>query len=131
MTVGSLGGIVFTVSPNRIETVDGFKQSGSANYGKHQRHGGDTLLEFVGRDADTISFNMLLAAQLGVDVEAEIAKIVSAEQSGEALRFVIGKKILGRYRWVITKHTVTYKQLDREQRLILAEVSVQLTEYLK
>lgn len=131
MKIGSLGGIVFSVDPNRIQTVNNFKQSGSASYGKHQRHCGDTLLEFVGRDVDTISFDMTLAAQLGVDVEAELAKIVSAERSGEALKLVIGKKVLGRYKWVITKHTVNFKQLDRSGTLVLAEISVQLSEYLR
>lgn len=131
MKIGSLGGIVFSVDPNRIQTVNNFKQSGSASYGKHQRHCGDTLLEFVGRDVDTISFDMTLAAQLGVDVEAELAKIVSAERSGKALKLVIGKKVLGRYKWVITKHTVNFKQLDRSGTLVLAEVSVQLSEYLR
>ena len=131
MTIGSLGGIVFSVSSNKVETVNNFKQSGSASYGKHQRHSGNTLLEFVGSDVDTISFDMTLAAQLGVDVEAELAKIVNAEQSGEALKLVIGKKTLGRYKWVITKHTVNFKQLGRDNALVMAEVSVQLSEYLR
>lgn len=131
MTIGSLGGIIFSVSSNKIETVNNLKQSGSASYGKHQRHCGDTLLEFVGRDADTILFDMTLAAQLGVDVEAELAKIVKAEQSGEALKLVIGKKALGRFKWVITKHTVNFKQLGRDNTLVMAEVSVQLSEYLR
>ena len=131
MTIGSLGGIVFSVSSNKVETVNNFKQSGSASYGKHQRHSGNTLLEFVGSDVDTISFDMTLAAQLGVDVEAELAKIVKAEQTGEALKLVIGKKALGRFKWVITKHTVNFKQLGRDNALIRAEVSVQLSEYLR
>lgn len=131
MTIGSLGGIIFSVSSNKIETVNNFKQSGSASYGKHRRHCGDTLLEFVGRNADTISFDMTLAAQLGVDVEAELDKIVKAEQSGEALKLVIGKKALGRYKWVITKHTVNFKQLGRDNAPVMAEVSVQLSEYLR
>lgn len=131
MTVGSLGNIVFSVSANTIETLSNLKQSGSARYGKHQRHCADTLLEFVGRDPDSISFDMRLAARLGVDVEGEIEKIVTAEQSGEALKLVLGKKTIGRYKWVIVKHTVTYKQTDRESTLVLADVSISLTEYLK
>ncbi len=131
MTVGSLGNIVFSVSANTIETLSNLKQSGSARYGKHQRHCADTLLEFVGRDPDSISFDMRLAARLGVDVEGEIEKIVNAERTGEALKFVLGKKTIGRYKWVIVKHTVTYKQTDKESTLVLADVSISLTEYLK
>lgn len=122
---------MFSVSANVTETLSNLKQSGSARYGKHQRHCADTLLEYVGRDPDSISFDMRLAARLGADVEGEIEKIVNAEQSGEALKFVLGKRTIGRYKWVIVKHTVTYKQTDRESALVLADVSISLTEYLK
>ena len=131
MTVGSLGSIVFSVSANTIKTLSNLKQSGSARYGKHQQHCGNTLLEYVGNDPDSVSFDIRLSARHGVDVDGEIEKIVNAEQSGEIMKFVIGKKTIGRYKWVITKHTVTYKQTDRGNNLILADVAISLTEYLK
>jgi len=129
MTVGSLGEIVFSVSSEKIETITNLKISGSANYGKHQLHGGDTVLEFTGRDADTISFEITLAERLGVNVEEELEKIENAERTGEALTFVLGKKIIGKYKWVITKHTVNIKQVNRELAPVLASVSLSLSEY--
>lgn len=131
MVVGSLGGIVFTVSDDKIMTMSNIKVSGSASYGKHQRHSGSTLLEFTGNDADTLTFNMTLAAQLGVDVESEIAKIEAAKRSGSTLKLVIGKKVYGRYRWVIQKYSASYSAFDREGKPILADVSITLAEYLK
>lgn len=131
MAVGSLGNIVFTVSDSRIMTMSDIKTSGSASYGKHQRHGGDTLLEFVGNDASSYTFNMRLAAQLGVDVESEIEKIESAKRKGTQLKLVIGKKVVGRYRWVIQKYSANYTAFDREGRPILADVSITLAEYCK
>lgn len=131
MAVGSLGGIVFTVSDSKIMTMNNIKVIGSASYGKHQRHSGGTLLEFTGNDADTLTFNMTLAAQLGVDVENEIAKIEAAKRSGTILKLVIGKKTYGRYRWVIQKYSVSYSAFDREGKPILADVSITLAEYLK
>lgn len=131
MTVGSLGNIVFSVSPDKVETFSGMKQSGSASYGKHKRHCGNTLLEFTGRNEDNISFSMVLAKQLGVDVEGEINKIASAEQSGETLKLVIGKKTVGRFRWVIESHSINMQYFDKSNELIMAEVSIKLSEYLK
>ncbi|MCM1275453.1 MAG: phage tail protein [Lachnospiraceae bacterium] len=131
MTVGSLGDIIFSVSSEKIETLTNLKISGSANYGKHQLHGGDTVLEFTGRDADQISFEMTLAERLGVNVEEELEKIENAVRSGEALTFVIGKKIVGNYKWVITKYTVNMKQFDRELVPVLATVSLSLSEYVQ
>lgn len=131
MVVGSLGGIVFTVSDSKIMTMNNVKVSGFASYGKHQRHGGDTLLEFVGNDAGSFTFDITLAAQLGVDVESEIEKIEEAKQNGTILKLVIGKKVYGRYRWVIQKYSVSYKAYDRAGNPILADVSITLAEYLK
>lgn len=130
MVVGNLGNIVFSVSPNRVETLFNVRQSGSAAYAEHKRHGGDTLLEFVGRNADSLSFDMILSEELGVDVWGEIEKIVSAEQSGEILRLVIGKKSYGRNKWVIIGHSVNMKRFDKRNRLVLAEASIELKEYL-
>lgn len=131
MTVGSLGNIVFTVSSNKIETLTNFKQSGSAAYSEHQRHAGNSLVEFVGRNADTISFEIVLSSELGVNVQTEIDKIAAAEKNGEILKLVIGKKIYGRYRWVIKSHTVNIKHFDKNNEPLLANVNVNLTEYLK
>lgn len=131
MTVGSLGTIVFSVSQNKIETLCNIKQSGSASYGKHQRHTGNTLLEFVGRDADKITFDFTLSRQLGVDVEAEIAKLETMTRSGKAVKFVIGKKVVGLYRWVIEKYTINKKYFDRELGLTHADISISLCEYCK
>lgn len=131
MTVGSLGKIIFKISPNVIETITNVKQSGSAVFSEHQRHGGNSLLEFVGRNADTLSFEMILSSELGVNVQTEIDKIVAAERAGEILKLVIGKKIYGRYRWVIKSHSVTIKHFDKNNEPLLAHVSVNLIEYLK
>lgn len=131
MTVGYLGDIVFTVAADKIETFNNASWGGSASYGTHQRHNGTTLLEFVGSDADTFSFDIKLSAELGVDVMAEIKKILAAERKGEILRLVIGKKSYGRYRWVIKKHTVKLQYYDRCGNLTAADVSLSLTEYIK
>lgn len=131
MTVGYLGDIVFTVAADKIETFNNASWGGSASYGTHQRHNGTTLLEFVGSDADTFSFDIKLSAELGVDVMAEIKKILAAERKGEILRLVIGKKSYGRYRWVIKKHTVKMQYYDRRGNLTAVDVSLSLTEYIR
>ena len=131
MAVGSLGNIIFTVSDSRIMTMSDIKTSGSSTYGKHQRHGSSTLLEFVGNDASSLTFNMRLAAQLGVDVESEIEEIEEATRKGTIMKLVIGKRVIGRYRWVIQKYSVSYSAHDRNGHPIIADVSITLSEYLK
>ena len=129
MTVGSLGNIIFEVSSSKVETLKNLKQSGSVSYGTHKRHCGSTLLEFTGKDAGNISFDITLSSSLGVDVAEEISKIEEAEQSGKTMRLILGMSIYGK-KWVITKHSVNYKHFDKEQNPLLAEVSVLLTAYV-
>lgn len=131
MTIGSLGNIVFSVSSRKIETIAGLKQSGSAAFSEHKRHNGSSILEFTGKNADEISFSMTLSTELGVRVENEIKKIVNYEQNGTALRLVLGKRVYGSYRWVITKHSVSYKFFDKRGVPVVADVSITLKEYCK
>ena len=128
MTVGSLGDIIFKVSSSEVETLKNLKKSGGASYGKHSLHCGDTLLEFTGRDAGSISCDITLCSSLGVNVTKELEKIEGAERSGRVMRLILGKSIYGK--WVIVKHSINYKYFDREQNPTVADVSVSLTEYL-
>lgn len=131
MVIGCLGDIVFQVSEDIVETISEMEWSGSAQYAVHQRHAGNALTEFIGVDPDKVSFTMTLARELGVDVETEIEKFRSMEEKGEAVRLVIGTKSYGRYRWNLLKHSVKYRHHDRQGNPIVADVTVELQEYLK
>lgn len=131
MKVGSLGKVVFTVSTNKVETFSGLKISSSASYGSHKRHGGNEIIEFTGNDADTVSFNMTLSQILGVKVDSELEKLKKYKKSGKTLKFVIGKRVIGNYRWVITKLTVTEEIYGKKSELITAGVAITLKEYNK
>ncbi len=131
MKVGSLGKVVFSVSSNKVETFSGLKISSSASFGSHKRHCGNEIIEFTGNDADTISFSMTISQILGVNVEEELEKLKNYKRTGKTLKFVIGKKVIGNYRWVITNLTITPKHYGKKSEIITAEVSVSLKEYNK
>ncbi len=131
MQVGCLGDIVFSTSINKVETLNNLKINHSASYSSHKRHCGNEIIEFTGNDASTISFNILLSEFLGVDVEEELEKLKEYERTGKTLKFVLGKKTLGNYRWVITKHTITPKTYDKRGNITSADVSISLKEYNK
>ena len=131
MKVGSLGRVVFSVSSNKVETFSGLKISSSASFGSHKRHCGNEIIEFTGNDADSISFNMTISQILGVDVEEELEKLRQYKKTGKTLKFVIGKKVIGNYRWVITNISITPKQYGKKSEIITAEVSITLKEYNK
>ena len=56
--IGALGDIVFSVSRNRINTIDDVKWETGVRYAQHDRHLKIPLLEFTGNSVDTISFSL-------------------------------------------------------------------------
>ncbi len=131
MRVGSLGEIVFSVSSNKVETFSGLKISSSASFGSHKRHCGNEIIEFTGNDADSITFNMTLSEILGADVESMLKKLHEYKKTGKTLKLVIGKKVIGNYRWVITKMTITPKHYGKKAEILTADVAITLKEYNK
>lgn len=131
MQVGSLGNIIFSVSANKVQTVRSLTHSGSANFGTLQRHSHVSLIEFVGTAPDTLTLNIRLSEQLGANVMGEINKIEDAQQNGKTLKLVIGKTVMGRYRWVISKYSVKPIYYDKCGNVTAADVTLNLTEYIK
>lgn len=127
--IGTLGDIVFSVSRKTVKTFEGLKWDSSAKYAAHDRHLKDTLLEFTGTDADTISFNVTFSVFLGVNPMDEIIKLLNAERSGKVMRLVIGSKAYGRNKWVIEKTSKDLERFDNKGNLLVAKVSVSLKAY--
>ncbi len=130
MTVGCLGDIEFSVSDSLVKTLSNFAWKASARYGTHDRHGMRSLPEYIGKDTDTITFDVELAEAFGVpNVQKEINRIMKYLTDGEVLPLVIGNKSYGVYRWVLTDVTVKDRTFDGSGRMIGALVSLSLLEY--
>ena len=127
--IGALGDIIFSISKQKVYTFDKMKWDSSARYAKHDRIGLETLLEFTGTDADTISFTMYFSVMLGINPIQEISKLLKAERDGEVMMLVIGPKAYGRHRWVITKSSRSLQKIDSSGLLIAAGVDVTLGAY--
>lgn len=126
-TIGTLGGVVFSVSTNQVKTFDDLKRSGSAKYASHNRHLKDTLLEFTGNDPDKITFSMALSTFLGVDPQAEISSLQAAKRAGRIMHLVIGRQSYGN--WVITSLSTDYDRIDNKGNVLIANVNISLTAY--
>lgn len=129
--IGCLGDIPFEVSSNRIQTPKNMKWTGSAQYATHQRHGGDSLTEFVGNNPDKFTIEILLSAYLGVDPMNVVEKIIKYRREGKALPLVIGDKAYGKYRWTIVSHDAVLSTTDGDGNVVSMTVSITLQEYLR
>lgn len=130
MIVGSLGdNIVFEVSPDTVKTLNNIKWSSQAEYYTINRHLKDDLIEFGGNKPETITFNVQLSATLGINPLTEMIKFLDAKRDGLAMRFVLGWKAYGKYKWVIESLDNEMKYYDPYGNLLYCEVSVTLKEY--
>jgi hypothetical protein len=127
--LGNWGPVTFVVSRNELRTFDGFNWGSAANFASHPRHLKAPVAEFSGLAADTISFNMLFARELGADPLAEITKLMYAERAGEAHRLVVGAKAYGTGLWAVTGSNKALERFDAGGRILMAKVGVSLMAY--
>lgn len=126
--IGALGKITFSVSKRSIKTFDNMSWESGTNYAQHGIHLKTPKLEKIGEQADTLSFDMVFSAFLGINPTKEIGRLEKARKKGEVMRLVIGNKIYGK-RWVITKISKGLERFDNKGRLLKASVSISLLAY--
>lgn len=131
MKVGSLGDIVFEVRDDKIITPRNVKWTDTANFAEHSRHCSTTLVEYVGDKPDTITLLLKLSDYLGVKTMEQLKKLKAYKRSGKTLRLILGKKPYGRWKWVITKISVSMEYSDKRGNLTQADVQITLKEYIK
>ena len=95
-----------------------------------ERIGQKPLSEFNGPDLQTVSFDITLDASLGVKPRYLLGVLERMVETGEVNTLVIGKKKVGKNKWVITKSSEAWEVVLRGGELYRASVSLTLQEYL-
>ena len=85
----------------------------------------------MGLAPDKISFDITLAADLGVEPMEELVKLWTFKRQGTALQLLLGEHGYGKYRWNITKHEMKMTAHYRNGDIRTATISVSLQEYLR
>ena len=129
MIVGGLRDIVFETSSRYILTFDKFAQTVSARYATHERHSTTALTEFTGLDPESITFDIMLSAYLGVDPAAQLEVLRGYVRNGTTVPLVLGTTVYGEYRWVVTNYKTDPKYFSQSLGWSSITVSVTLKEY--
>lgn len=127
--VGALGSVPFYVSSNAAQTIQNFQWDESFNYAQHNRIGQMALVEATSINPGTVSFDILLHADLGINPMDTIGTILNLARTQTVLPLTIGEHAYGRYRWVIASTKIAAKIFDYNGNLYAAVVSVKLLEY--
>lgn len=128
--IGSYGEIVFEVSPNKTQTFNEFERTNSPRWQEHAVIGQKPILEFEGPGTDTISFKVLLRADLGVNPEEQLVKLRKFARWGQKALFIRGNKPISTNYWVIDSLRENHKHIDNLGNVLTIEVDLSLKEYV-
>ena len=126
--IASFGKITFKVTEKEIKIFNDFSISRKARYAAHERINNKPLLQFMGLDADSISFNMQLVQGLTGDVSDDLKSLQDMFKKGEANPLFLGSKKLGSF--VIESISEAYSMMDNFGNLEIVNVSLSLREYI-
>ncbi|MDF9845528.1 MULTISPECIES: phage tail protein [unclassified Paenibacillus] len=129
--IGSLGTVVFVVSPEATRTFQDFSRNVASRYAKHEILGQKPKTQWLGPGLDTISFTMWLDARHGLNPRKELDRLIELERAGKALPLIVGKKGIGTGLWIITGLSQVWKRIDNSGNVLFATVNVSLEEYVK
>src|SRR5699024_5239965 len=125
--IGSLGNVPFEASYNKLRTFNNFTRSAAARWADHERQGKKPRAEFIGPDAESITFNIRLDLNHGIDPERELTGLRTARDEGRVLPLVLGGKFIGDY--YIESLNESHRHYTGHGLLVVAGVDLSLREY--
>lgn len=128
--IGVLGNVLFRVSDSRVLTIRNMKQEISASWETMDRIGLKPLTEYSGPNLQAISFEITLDASLGVKPRMMLQMLERMAEGSEAYDLVLGRRLIGKNKWVITKCSAAYDVILRGGEIYKATVSLNLQEYV-
>lgn len=129
--IGILGEIPFAVTfdGRNIKALNfsNLKRSGGANYEQHKRRGLKPSLELTDISLTNLNLDISLRSNLGVNPKELLAKLISYAETGEALEFVLGEDLIGKF--VIASYDAGYEYISNKGSVRKIDVSLSLNEY--
>lgn len=129
MLVGFLGGTPFLVSSRYIYTFDDYQRNASARYAAHEIIGKKPILEFLGPDAESISFKIKLRSDQGLSPHVELDKLRKYRDNGKVLTLILDGRVVGKTRWVLESISETVNFWSRTGQILSCDVALTLKEY--
>lgn len=126
--LASYGKITFKVTEDEIKIFDNFNITRKARYVAHDRINNKPLLQFMGLEADNISFNMQLVQGITGNVSDDLKTLQDMFKRAEANALFLGQKKLGIF--IIESINEAYKIVDNLGNLEVVNVSLSLREYI-
>lgn len=128
--IGLLGGIRFRVSDSRTLTIKKLKREIATEWNAMDRIALKPMVEYGGPKLQTVSLEIVLDAGLGVRPKTLLRSLDRMAEGSEAYELVLGKRMIGKNKWVITKCSEVYDVILRGGEIYKATVTLTLQEYV-
>lgn len=126
--LASYGKITFKVTEKEIKIFNDFSISKKARYVAHERINRKPLLQFVGFDAVTISFNMHIVNGVTGDITKDLKILNDMFKSGSSHSLFLGTKKLGNF--VIESINEKYEMINNLGSIESVSLSLSIKEYV-
>lgn len=125
--LGSYGKITFKVTEEEIKIFDNFNITRKARYVAHERINNKPLLQFMGLDADSISFNMQLVQGVTGNVSDDLKTLQDMFKKAEVHPLFLGQKKLGSF--IVESMSEAYSMIDNFGNIEMVTINLSLKEY--
>lgn len=128
--IGSFGKVItFEVSSKKVLTFQSMKREVSARWKTHNIVQKKPKAEFMGPDADTVTFKVFLSAEHGVKPRKTLDAIEKAIKKGQVEYFILGGKKVGSNKYYIESMSEEWEEIWNKGELVKATGSLTLSEY--
>lgn len=131
MAIGHIGkSVVFETSDRKILNFTKMQRIVKGRWASHSRLGKKPKKQFLGPDADQLTFSITLNAEHGVQPRKTIENIEKLIQTGKPQTVVIGSKKVGANKYAITEISEDWDTILNRGEVVKITCDITLEEYL-
>ena len=131
MAIGHIGTtVVFETSDRKILNFTKMQRTVKGRWASHSRIGKKPKKQFLGPDADQLTFSITLNAEHGVRPRKTIENIEKLIRTGKPQTVVIGSKKVGSNKYAITEISESWETILNKGEVVKITCDITLEEYL-
>lgn len=131
MAIGHIGKtVVFETSDRKILNFTKMQRTVKGRWASHSRIGKKPKKQFLGPDADQLTFSITLNAEHGVRPRKTIENIEKLIRTGRPQTVVIGSKKVGSNKYAITEISESWETILNKGEVVKITCDITLEEYL-
>ncbi|NBJ81613.1 phage tail protein [bacterium 1XD42-94] len=131
MAIGHIGKtVVFETSDAKILNFKKMQRTVKGRWASHSRVGKKPKKQFLGPDADQLTFTITLNAEHGVKPRKTVENIEKLIRTGKPQTVVIGSKKVGSNKYAITEISENWETILNRGEVVKITCDITLEEYL-